>query len=325
MQKCKEIQIADRQLQAETLEWSGEPFHYAEITLADKPWMDELFALSHRGSLEYNFTNSFVWRHIYKFRVARMGDRLLMLTEPENPAFLFPPGRGPLEPAIERLHQDARAAGVPLRLHAVLAEDRKWLEETYPGKFAFEQSRDGADYVYERERLSSLAGKKLAAKRNHIRRFLDNNPDWSYEPISPENMDEVRQMNLAWCIEASKRQASDVGGEYCAVEQGLRNYEALKLSGGLIRSAGKVIAFSVGEPQNDNTFLVYFEKAFSDIQGAYPMINQQFVLNNAMDYTYVNREDDAGVEGLRKAKLSYDPLLLVEKYTATLQTESLRS
>lgn len=317
--KCREIQLEDRQMYREALERMDGQLKYKRIEIADKAWMDELFAMGDRGSLEYNFTNSFVWRHVYKLRVLRMGDRLLMLSDPEKPTFLFPAGRGPLEPAMERMAKDARQAGVPLKFHTVLPSDKAWLEANYPGRFTFEEYRDGADYVYETESLATLKGKKLSAKRNHINRFLESHPDWRYEPLTQANLEEAWQMNLIWCEEAARRQMSDLGGEYCAVEQALTHFDALKLSGGLIRAAGKVVAFSIGDPQNDDTFLVHFEKAYADIQGAYPMINQQFVLNNCMDYTYVNREDDTGVEGLRKAKLSYGPHHLVEKYTATLK------
>ena len=91
------------------------------------------------------------------------------------------------------------------------------------------------------------------------------------------------------------------------------------VSGGALRADGKIIAFSIGDMLNDEIFLVHFEKAYAEIQGAYPMINQQFVLHNCMGHKYVDREEDAGVEGLRKAKLSYDPLRLVDKYAAILK------
>ncbi len=317
MPNCKQIELADKQLASEALSVDDQ-LRYKEVELTDKPWMDELFAMGERGSLEYNFTSCFVWRHVYKFRVARLNDRLLLMSNPENPTFLFPAGRGPIESAIERMALYARAASVPLKFHTVLKKDRDWLEATYPGRFTFEDFRNGSDYVYERERLATLKGSKLSAKRNHINRFLENHPDWTYEPLSAANMEEARQMNMAWCVEASRRQEADLSDEYCAVEQALRNYDALHLSGGLIRTGGQVVAFSVGDPLNEDTFLVHFEKAFADMQGAYPMINKQFVLENCMDYTYINREDDTGSPGLRKAKLSYDPHHLVEKYTATL-------
>lgn len=316
---CREIKWADEHLPLEGLEGKEGQVQYKRIDLSDKAWMDELFAMGERPSLEYNFTNTFVWRHVYRLRVARMADRMLILSDPENPTFMFPAGRGPIEPVIEQMAKDAARAGVPLRFHALLAGEKAWLESTYPGRFDFEEYRDGADYVYERERLATLTGKKLAAKRNHINRFVENHPDWRYEPLTQANREEAREMNVAWCEEAKLRQMSDLGSEYCAVDQALRHFDALGLSGGLIRAGGRVVAFSVGDPLNEDTFLVHFEKAFADVQGAYPMINQQFVLHNCMDHTYVNREDDAGVEGLRKAKLSYDPHHLVDKYMASLK------
>ena len=316
---CREIKWADEQLSPGSLEGTQGQVQYKRIDLSDKGWMDELFAMGPRPSLEYSFTNSFVWRHVYRLRVARMGNRLLLLANPEDPTFMFPAGRGPIEPVIEQMARDAGRVGVPLRFHALLAQDKAWLESAYPDRFEFEENRDGADYVYERERLATLKGKKLAAKRNHINRFLENCPDWRYEPLTSANREEARQMNIAWCEEARLRQMSDLNNEYCAVDQALRHFDALGLSGGLIRVKGEVIAFSIGDPLDEDTFLVHFEKAFADIQGAYPMINQQFVLHHCMDYTYVNREDDAGVAGLRKAKLSYDPHHLVDKYSATLK------
>lgn len=321
---CGEMTLADEQLHPQGTSWSGGRIAYHPIELADKPWMDELFAMEGRASLEYNFTNSFVWRHIYHLRAARMGDRLLMLSNPKDPSFLFPAGRGPLEPAMEQMASDARAASVPLRFHTVLAPDKEWLETAYPGQFAFEAYRDGEDYVYETQRLATLTGKKLSAKRNHINRFVENHPDWRYEPLSRENLDEARRMNLEWCENARLRQQSDLGGEYCALEQALHHYEGLKLQGGLIRVEGKMVAFSIGDPLNADTYLVHFEKAYAEMQGAYPIMNREFVLHNCMDYAYVNREDDTGVEGLRKAKLSYDPHHLVEKYTAVLKGERLQ-
>lgn len=292
---------------------------FKEIELPDREWMDPLLTLGGRGSLDYSFTTCFLWRYIYNYRVARLMDYLILKSEPGNPTYLFPSGQGPLEPVIDAMIADAAEAGVPLRFNTILPDDRARLEEIYPGRFTFEEFRDGEDYLYETEALASLAGKKLAAKRNHIHRFLENESDWTYEEITDESMDEVRQMNMAWCLSEGGNPDEAFGGEFCAVEQALKHYHALHLSGGLLRAGGKVIAFSIGDPLSDDVYLVHFEKAYAEIQGAYPMINQQFVLHNCMNHTYVDREEDAGVEGLRKAKLSYHPFRLVEKYTATLK------
>lgn len=293
--------------------------NFQDVTIQDKEWIEPLLKMGIRGSLEYNFTTTFVWRNIYNFGVARMDDYFLLRANPQCPSYLFPAGRGPLEPVILALQEDAREAGTPLVFNTVLPDAKAKLEELYPGKFEFEYYRDGADYVYDREALSSLVGKKLAGKRNHIRRFLDNHPDWQYESIGKENLDDVRKMNNLWCIQNGCAEDAAISDEYCAVESAIRHFDELGLSGGLIRAEDKVVAFSIGDPLSDDTFLVHFEKAFADIQGAYPMINQQFVQHNCMEYQFVNREEDAGVPGLRRAKLSYNPLRLVEKYVATLK------
>ena len=293
--------------------------HFREVTLEDKEWIEPLLRMCPRGSLEYNFTTTFVWRNSYSHHIARMGDYFLLRADPKNPAYLFPAGQGPLEPVIHALAEDANQLGFPLVFNTVLPDAKETLERLYPGKFTFELYRDGADYVYETEALATLRGKKLSAKRNHIHRFIDNYPNWQYESIGPENFDDVRRMNTVWCMQNGCSDNMMISEEYCAVESAIRHYDALGLSGGLIRADEKVVAFSIGDPLNDNTFLVHFEKAFSDVQGAYQMINQQFVQRNCMAYRYIDREEDAGVTGLRRAKLSYRPVKLVEKYLATLQ------
>lgn len=298
---------------------------YKEISLDDREWMDRLFAMSSRGSLEYSFTTCFLWRHIYKFRAARMDDYLIIQANPQKPTYLFPAGQGPLEPVIETLEKEARQLGVPLVFNVVLADDKARLEAMYPGKFEYTYWRDGADYIYDTQSLATLSGKKLSAKRNHIHRFIDNHPTWQYEALTEANLEEARQMSMAWCLQNGCVDDASLSDEYSAVEQAFRHFSELKLSGGLIRTEGRVIAFSIGDKLNDDTFHVHFEKAFADIQGAYPMINQQFVLHNCMDYAFVNREEDAGVPGLRKAKLSYHPIRLVDKYIATLKGTDLKA
>ena len=293
--------------------------HFEEVTLKDREWIDPLLTMSGRKSLDYNFTTAFVWRNIYNYHIAHMDDYFLLRADPQNPVYQFPAGQGPVEPVILALQADAARAGVTLKLNAVLPEHKEKLEEAFPGKFSFDLDRDGADYVYETRSLATLSGKKLSAKRNHINRFLENNPNWQYEPLSQDNINDVRQMNTVWMMQAGCDPDMALTDEYCAVESALRYYDELGLSGGLLRVEGKVIAFSIGDPLNDDTFLVHFEKAFSDIQGAYPMINQQFIQHTCLDYAFVDREEDAGVTGLRQAKLSYRPAMLVEKYIATLK------
>jgi uncharacterized protein len=292
---------------------------FRDVNLEDKLWIDPLLQMGSRPTLEYNFTTVFVWRNSYCHHIARMGDYFLMRANPTNPAYLFPAGQGPLEPVIRALSEDAQALGFPLVFNTVLPDTMETLETLFPGKFAFEPCRDGADYFYETQALASLAGKKYGAKRNHIHRFLENHPDWRYEALSRENLNDVRRMNTVWCMQYGCDKDMAISDEYCAVESAIRHFDALGLSGGLIRTEGRVVAFAIGDALNDDTFLVHFEKAYGDVQGAYPMINQQFVQRNCIQYRYIDREEDAGVQGLRRAKLSYHPVRLADKYLATLK------
>ena len=140
---------------------------------------------------------------------------------------------------------------------------------------------------------------------------------WSYEPITEDNVEECFQMALRWRNDNGCEEDEEKNAEMCVTLNALRLFKELELVGGLLRIDGEVVAFTIGEPVSADTFVVHIEKAFANIQGAYPMINQQFVEHECMDYQYVNREEDTGSEGLRKAKLSYRPVFLVEKGKVT--------
>lgn len=183
----------------------------------------------------------------------------------------------------------------------------------YPGRFEIIYERNWADYIYSREKLSTLAGKKLHGKRNHIKRFMEQHPDWSYEPIQDGNVADCIEMAKLWCRRNCVQEDDEKDEEAHLVIVALRNYKSLHMKGGLLRTGGKVIAFTLGCQVTKDTFDVNFEKAYSEIQGAYPMINQQFVQHELQNYTYINREEDLGLEGLRRAKLSYYPEYLLEK------------
>lgn len=189
------------------------------------------------------------------------------------------------------------------------------IENWYPGRFEVTYERDWADYIYNREKLMNLSGKKLHGKRNHIKRFQEQHPEWTYETLSEENVEACVAMAKNWCRANCCKEDDEKQEEFHLVVRALRNFRQLHMRGGLLRTKEGVVAFTLGSPISADTFDVSFEKAYADIQGAYPMINQQFVLHELQDYVYVNREEDLGVEGLRKAKLSYYPEVLLEKGT----------
>ncbi|MDR2585019.1 MAG: phosphatidylglycerol lysyltransferase domain-containing protein, partial [Prevotellaceae bacterium] len=182
--------------------------------------------------------------------------------------------------------------------------------------------RDSWDYIYKVDDLSTLQGKRYQSKRNHIARFTEL-PDWRYEPIGGANITECIEMNSAWCHLMGCTENKSLHMETCAAEMGLQNFDALGLDGALLRLSGKVVAYTLGEPINSDTFIVHVEKAFPDIRGAYPTINREFMRNLGTGFVYVNREDDVGDEGLRRAKESYHPVFMEEKYLLTVSYNDL--
>lgn len=282
--------------------------------LEDKEIISSYFAKAPSRSCERTFANVYLWSRHYHVKYAIVEDALVFVDDEFELAYAYPAGEPEaVKRALEKLMEYSKEQGVPFKLYNVTEENFAQLEEFYPGRFTVEYDRDEADYVYEREKLDTLAGKKLHGKRNHINKFKSLYEDWSYESLSDDNVEECFQMALKWRNQNGCDDDEGKNAEMCVTLNSLRLYKQLEMVGGMIRVNGQIVAFCIGEPVCEDTFVVHVEKAFSDVEGAYPMINQQFVQHECMDYMYVNREEDTGAEGLRKAKLSYRPVFLVEK------------
>lgn len=283
--------------------------------------MEELLGYSNYNSCEYSFTDLFNWGGVHQTEVARMGDYGIIRSGFKEFSYLYPFGRGNIRPVIEAMMEDAREHRVTFTISLILEPMKEELETLFPGLFAYSEERAYFDYIYTQESLSTLRGRQLSGKRNHINAFKKLYPDWSFEKITAENIAECWQMNEEWSARNELSLGSGLLKERSALKSAFEHFFEENLVGGLIRVNGKVIAYSMGHPLNSDTFVVHFEKAFDDIRGAYQMINQQFALNCCEGYTYLNREDDTGLEGLRKAKLSYLPHTLLKKYDAKLVAE----
>lgn len=283
--------------------------------LEDKQIVDSYLSLQKNTICELTFANTYLWSRHYAVTYAIVEDMLVYRSlDEEIPSFVHPVGKKEnVKATIDVLMEYCKENNHPFRMHHVTESQFEQLEELYPGRFEIEYSRDNADYVYETEKLINLSGKKYHGKRNHINRFKANNEVWNFEFITDENVEDCFQMAMEWRKQNVCDDDEGKTAELCVTLNALRLMKELDLQGGLIRLNDKVIAFTVGEPLSDDTFVIHIEKAFADIQGAYPIINQQFLEHGAMNYKYVNREEDMGEEGLRKAKLSYRPVFLAEK------------
>ncbi len=291
---------------------------WKKVSLEDKEMLEPYYAYEQSNSCEVAFANNVLWSPFYEMEYAIVEGMLVFLTKRNGYSVSMPMAKDDetaahLEDAVLKLEEYFEEVSQDFHIHLVTKEKFELLEQIFPGKYKIEFNRDVADYVYEVPKMISLAGKKLHGKRNHINKFKENNPEWSYESLNDENLEECLQMAEEWkeinlCGEKGEKHA-----EFCVTRRALKNYQELGLKGGVLRDGKRVIAFTLGEELNKNMFVVHIEKAFADIQGAYPMINQQFLIHEASEYKYVNREDDTGAEGLRKAKLSYYPVFLQEK------------
>lgn len=268
-------------------------------------------------SCEDTFGNIFLWARFYNVQIAEVEGMLVAAAFGEKLSFHYPYGSGNAKKCIETLMEYAGEQGQEFRMHNVTPEEFAELEELFPGEFTIEYNRDIADYVYESEKLCSLSGKKYHGKKNHVNKFKKLYPDWEYESLNGENAEEAFQLLLRWKELNSCYEHEEKNAESCVAANYLRLCEELDVCGGILRAGGQTIAFTVGEQVCDDTMVVHIEKALTEFEGAYTMINQQFVEHECSHVTYVNREEDTGDEGLRKAKLSYRPIFMVEKGMVT--------
>mgnify|MGYP003290337283 CR=1 FL=1 len=299
---------------------------WKKITLEDKQWMDAYYQYEQSNSCEVSFANNFLWAPFYDVEYAIVEGMLVFLSGGRQLSVCVPMAKdeetaGNLKKVILLLEEYFNQQDKPFSMHLVTRDKMQILEEMFPGKYEVFYDRDAADYVYEVEQLISLKGKKLHGKRNHINKFKENNPQWSYEPLTGDNLEECLVMSGEWKEANLCGKRDGKHAEFCVTTRALRQFEELGLCGGVLRDGNRVVAFTLGEELNKNMFVVHIEKAFADVQGAYPMINQQFLIHEASNYKYVNREDDVGSEGLRKAKLSYYPAFLQEKGYVKIKKE----
>lgn len=281
----------------------------------DKQWVDECLKYVNSFNCEYTFGNIFVWSTAYRTKICRYKD-FLMCRWGKDSEFMYslPIGKGDFKDAVNQIILDAESNGVTPVIYGVTSNYKKLLDEHFDGKFNYKFDEGYNDYIYSTEKMANLSGKKYHSKRNHITNFKKNNPDWTFEILNENNIPECIDLHTKWINNHADDE--DYSFEFEAVLTAFEHYGKLGFTGGLIRVQGEVIAFTFGERHSDELFVTHFEKAPADVQGAYTIINQEFTKNCLMNFEFVNREEDLGLEGLRKAKQSYNPEIFLEKCVA---------
>lgn len=293
-------------------------FH--KMKLAEKEEYEKiLFACETRGC-EYTFANLYLWG---KQQVAFLHGCVAFFSHfYGRTVYPYPIGAGDKKTVIEEILLDARERGIPCRITGMTDADREELETLFPGKFILRSDRDGADYVYAIDDLADLKGRKFQKKRNHVNKFRSQHPNFQVVELNACNLPLVQHMINEWY---RVRMKEDPEGNYLleniAMARACQNYVGLGMEGIALVDDGQVLAMTMGSRMGRDTFDIHFEKALEHVEGAYAAVNCEFARFLRLKYpdvAYLDREDDLGLEGLRKAKLSYNPHHMVGKHWAYL-------
>lgn len=296
-------------------------FHKPELSRREE-YLPYLKSAAHRGC-GYSFANLYMWG---RQSLAFLDGHLAIFSHFDgHTMYLFPAGSGEVKPVLDALIQDARERGIPFRLTGVTPQEREVLEQLYPGQFRFHWGRDSHDYVYAIDDLAELKGRKFQQKRNHVNRFLAEHPDSYVKPLAEDTLPDFQAMAQKWYDQRLLEDpAADLQMERKALCRAFRHFRELELEGLALYADGTVVAMAMGSFLSDDTFDIHFEKADGQLSGSYAAINRAFARSlreKHPNLRYLNREEDMGIPGLRKAKLSYQPHHMVERGWALLRTE----
>lgn len=298
-----------------------------DITLDKKEYLNRFLHRGKSRNSEFSFAYLYTWRKSYDVKYAVFDDMLCILPKHygvsrcasfplgyENPDGSF----RDTKPFIEEIIKYFKSVGEEPIIHLYDENSMKLLVKEFPDRFIITENRNNFDYVYKTEDLINLSGKRYHSKKNHINKFKRLYPDWEYCKLTAKDRDECLALFDRW-QDGKDLDPESIAEEREALCEFLETPDLLGCSGGGLRVDGRLAAFSFGEQLGQDTALIHFEHISPEYDGAFPMINQQFLTNEWNNLTYVNREEDMGIPGMRKAKESYHPIFMIKKYAATLK------
>jgi hypothetical protein len=261
-----------------------------------------------------NPANIFLWRNKYNIKISTSNGFLIKAYFKDNApwGYCFPIGEGDLKSAIEDIFVDAEQRKCKLNFVMLTSAQKEKLVELTDDNYSFKELTGDEDYIYTNYDLSVLPGKKYHSKRNHIAKFNRTYPDWHFDLINKDNVDDAMAVVDKWCQNNNKDTATY--DEYSAIAEAFKHYELLKMHGGILYVDKKPVAMTMGSGINMTTFDVSFEKALVEYEGSYAKVNNEFV-KTLVGFEFINREEDMGIEALRKSKLSYHPAVILKRFS----------
>ena len=295
---------------------------FKDIDMESRELLNPYFDLVDYEACEYCFNTLYMWQHLYKTGYYIGDGFAVIVAEYEGNTFsILPLAKKEDMPRVIKFVIDYfEKEQKKIYFRGITKEVVDYLKENYPDKFDYTEERDLFDYVYDGDSMRELKGRKNVKKRNHINYFLkEYEGRFEYRLLDENDFDACLKLGEEWTSnkEENGQVDEEMEEELIGIKKLFNSFpvikDKLKIAGIFID--GKLEAFTMGEYLNHNMALIHIEKANPSIRGLYPYINQQFLVNEFSDVEFVNREEDLGIEGLRKAKLSYHPVKFVEKYT----------
>ena len=294
---------------------------FNQVTLADKAMFNSFLQGRKQQLITYCFSSFYLWRNWDPYSWAIVEDALVVKSNYNNLDTICVPiaaDDAAVLRATEAMIKDYQQAGKEFIISEVSADAWRFYEQHWPGRFVAEDYREGANYIYLQSDLAHLPGKKFDAKRNQINRFKRNYPDYQLLPITRELVDGCKEELNIWMSRHDSKD-HELQQEYQGSVDALDHLEELDCEGAALLIGNKVRAFTIGEPLNDDTYCIHIEKGDINIPGVYQAINCFYAREYTEGYQYINRAEDMGAEGLRKAKSSYNPCRMEHKYYLRLK------
>ena len=292
---------------------------FLPIDISTKQIINEFVKLQRIEASDVLFNNLYLWHFSRKIEYTIIKDCLIIKTQYPNstPFIFYPLGLGEIKHVIQMVMEYFHDNNLIFSIQSMETHQKNNLESIFPNQFDIVTNRDRFDYIYNIEELISLSGRKYHNKKNHLNRFFANYKNYRYERITKDNAMLVLEAYKQWFGEVPNP-PQGLKNELLGIDGALKNITKLDITGGLLKVDNDIVAFTLGEIINDNSVVIHTEKANMKYKGIYQAINQQFLSNEWSGFEFVNREEDLGLDGLRNAKMSYNPSKFIEKFQATL-------
>lgn len=288
--------------------------------LSDYKKFAPFFSSEGELSCEMNFISIYVWKRVYENQFY-MDDKTLIFKSKtdDGKGYVFSLPYGDFDYGMSVIFDYCKEQGIAPDIWTSQGPRLTEFLKKY-NCYKIIPERDNFDYIYNQSDLANLSGKKYHSKRNHISAF-SKKYNWSYETLNDQNKEDFLAFSNKWYEDKGIEEDEGLRAEKKALSEILESNEGIEYKGALIRVDGRVVAITLGSPINSKVFDIHYEKADKDFAAAYTLINREFAARELGGYTYINREDDLGLEGLRKAKLSYKPEIILEKYSMIYKGE----